>query len=193
VRVLLVVLAVAAGCGRIGFSAVAFGCADGTREGFTDLGAFPDIAACGATWTGKLDLRTPPTGVACGNSTRPCAVLADACELGWHLCTDSGDVTELQMIGPDACHADFPGRYAAASSHDISSTPCTYPPVGQWPCEQGKIAGGEAICCGTGCTLAGCPNGLWPNATYDTSSTAASGCADLSAVDADGVLCCRDP
>jgi hypothetical protein len=194
VRVVVVsVLVLAAACGRVGFPAIsAIGCADGTREGFTDLVAFPRIAACGATWTGKLDLRAPVTGAACGNSLGPCAALADACAPDWHPCTDSGDVTELQAIGPGACHASFSGRYAAASSHDATSSPCTYPAAGQWPCKQGTLPGSEAICCGTSCPIAGCASGVWPGATYNTSSTAISGCADLSTVDADGILCCRD-
>jgi hypothetical protein len=75
----------------------AIGCADGTREAFTDRTAFPHIAACAGAWSipGIFPAVPPSTTAACatlGNSstTAPadgagCAS-SNLCAAGWHVC-----------------------------------------------------------------------------------------------------------
>src|ERR1041385_6359860 len=43
------------------------GCADGQREAFGDVAAFPTIAGCIAEWNGKISLRAGGVGSACGD------------------------------------------------------------------------------------------------------------------------------
>lgn len=84
-----------------GHGITALGCADGSREAFTDAAIFPAIAACAGGWDGSAGpaysgvfpppLRTDdancknngnsgpnPDGTGCSSS--------DLCESGWHLC-----------------------------------------------------------------------------------------------------------
>lgn len=73
------------------------GCADGTREAFTDRAAFPDIAACAGPWSvAGIFPAVPPSPAA------PCATLGNSstqaptdgagctasnlCATGWHVC-----------------------------------------------------------------------------------------------------------
>jgi hypothetical protein len=201
-RLVFRVLAVAVvGCGRIGFGPAAdatispIGCADGTREGLTDMTESPIVAACAATWTAPADLRAAPTGAACGNDLGSCVVPADACAFGWHVCTRSGDVSELQAIGPTACAMAGIGRFAAASSHSLTNQgSCVYPsttPQG-FDCSPLPHDGHEPLCCGNNCAVPGCKDGLWPQKTLIATSNA-TGCGALAPTDADGVLCCIDP
>lgn len=75
------------------------GCADGTREGFVDDVAWPDLAACAGRWPGEL------TDAA-----------ADAlCGAGFHVCTHLD--TELSQVGLDDARA-FPGCFAYRASND---------------------------------------------------------------------------
>jgi hypothetical protein len=90
------------------------GCADGTREGFVDIKAYPNIAGCSGGWSipGVMlenpgvapDCPTVPTHdtttPACnrrGGNDGPlpggngCNV-ADLCAAGWHVCTSAQDV-----------------------------------------------------------------------------------------------------
>jgi hypothetical protein len=65
-----------------------------------------------------------------------------------------------------------------------------YATAGAWDCSIGLSNCHEPLCCGSGCNLPGCFDGVWPAVTHATQGT---GCGALSAADADGVLCCRDP
>ncbi|MFA5133534.1 MAG: putative metal-binding motif-containing protein [Patescibacteria group bacterium] len=58
------------------------GCADGTREGFTDQTAFPNIAGCSGTWS------VPGLTNAYG-----------LCASGWHICTGAADVASRLPSG----------------------------------------------------------------------------------------------
>jgi hypothetical protein len=98
-----------------------FGCADGTREGFVDTAANPDIAGCSGGWSvpGVL-LENPGVGPGCptvttndtvtpacnrqaGNSganpTGSGCDVADLCAAGWHVCATSGDVASHSPSG----------------------------------------------------------------------------------------------
>jgi hypothetical protein len=190
---------IVAACGRINFDPITagssgptsmIGCSDGEREGYVDLAAFPTIAACSATWPGRIDMRAVPTGVPCGDDLGVCAAPADACASGWHVCATSGDVAELLALTATDCQ-DVAGSYIAASSHCLSAaSTCTYPAPGAWPCVAGKaVPCSQAICCGTGCAGTGCPDGVWPSGTHENSID--YGCGETPGTSQDGVLCCR--
>jgi hypothetical protein len=137
-----------------------------------------------------MSLRAPRAGAECGNSLGPCAAPADACGFGWHLCGVSGDLRELEVVGPSACYSAGSGRFVAAASHDLQNPPpCLYALAAQWPCVALAGGGAEPICCGTACNLPQCPDGLWPGQTRSTFQPG-NACGNLSAIAVDGVLCC---
>jgi hypothetical protein len=86
------------------------GCADGTREGFTSLPDWPDIAGCSGAWSvsGLLgaQARDPsclrqagndglnPWGDGCG--------VADLCAPEWHVCRDA---TDVRRSSPSGCES----------------------------------------------------------------------------------------
>jgi hypothetical protein len=81
------------------------GCADGTREGFRELDAFPEIAACNGAWSvpGLLDTTAPTCARDAGNDGghpggSSCSA-ADVCAEGWHVCQNSGDVAKHLPVG----------------------------------------------------------------------------------------------
>lgn len=100
---------------RINGTAAATGCADGSREGFTNLNANPNIAGCSGGWSIPGVMATNPgVAPACGNVvthntvTPACGRMggddglnpngngcnvADLCAAGWHVCTTSADIT----------------------------------------------------------------------------------------------------
>ena len=86
------------------------GCADGTREGYLNVGGYPLIAACGGGWqvAGLLSATatTPQCGRQGGNSgAHPagagCSV-ADLCAEGWHVCRTALEVFQLAGDCKDA-------------------------------------------------------------------------------------------
>ena len=90
------------------------GCADGTREGFVDMNAYPQIAACAGAWDHPGI--TPDSVVAtCGNqggnsgpkaSGSGCSS-ADLCAVGWHVCKGWQEVAQKSPTGcADATPAD---------------------------------------------------------------------------------------
>lgn len=115
----------AAACGvresSIALALSAVGCADGQREGFTDLAMYPDIAGCDGAWTipgihtdapGTAPAcpgvaATDTTVPACGRSTgddsaNPLGTgcnVADLCAVGWHVCTGAADVARSSPTG----------------------------------------------------------------------------------------------
>jgi hypothetical protein len=94
------------------------GCADGTREGFTDAKAWHDIAGCAGSWNlvGLQDplARAPQCARTAGNTGanqrgEGCSV-ADLCAEGWRVCEDSDDVA---ASSPTGCESASPEGYAA--------------------------------------------------------------------------------
>jgi hypothetical protein len=89
------------------------GCADGTREGFTSVEKFPNVAACSGAWTvpGMVDPETftPKCARHGGNDDElpmgdGCTV-EDLCAEGWHVCNS---VHEFSDRAPN-CDQAFPG------------------------------------------------------------------------------------
>lgn len=78
------------------------GCADSTREGFSELPLFPDVAACAGAWRGWIDEGSPQS----------------LCAPGWHVCrgTDKaiGRVTVAQATA-------FAGCFAFDAAHDCNA------------------------------------------------------------------------
>lgn len=159
------------------------GCSDGTREGFLPVSTWPRIAGCTAYWQ-VGSLRAAKTGVACGYESDECAVPADACGPGWHVCAspEYGPTEISSQATQEECAAQ-PGAFAAA--------------VGDQHCEPcGELGTNDgAACCGARCVQ------QWGNCIYP-GLTAWFGVIDgyknvcgaiESYYDQQGVLCCRTP
>jgi hypothetical protein len=107
------------------------GCSDGTREGFTSLRDWPDIAGCSGAWSiaglmgpqakdpscmrqaGNDGLNSPGDG--CG--------VADLCASTWHVCVDAADVRHSSPSGCESAVQSVEPRFfltlAGASSQGI--------------------------------------------------------------------------
>jgi hypothetical protein len=74
------------------------GCSDATREGLTDLTAFPNLAACDGAFSqqGIVNEDPPACNRQAGNngakSDGSGCNAADLCAAGWHVCRDLSDV-----------------------------------------------------------------------------------------------------
>lgn len=167
------------------------GCADGQREAFVDQGASPRVAGCIGEWEGTRSLREPPTGHACGDDLGPCAVPADACAAGWHVCGASGQLAEISAIGGDACERAGGGKFVAAISHCKTQSGCEYadPKTGSYDCFKDGWCS-EAFCCGSDCGTGSCPSGIFPDHTHIAIGTD-QGCAAIRPSRARGILCCK--
>jgi hypothetical protein len=161
------------------------GCSDGSREGFTSVSTYPNIAACKGI-AATQSLRTTRTGAWCGDQLGGCPVPEDACSPGWHLCMREGWPGDIvDRLGNLAdCRSPNAGAGAfaagASTSFDCGVFCCSYAPL---PMECGNRG---PVCCGQGCS-GDCADLLGKNATgfIDAHCNAASGY--------DGVLCCKDP
>lgn len=171
------------------------GCADGTREAFTDLATYPAIAGCAATWADTKDLRAPPSGARCGNDAGPCETPADVCSPGWHLCGATAAPAEIATrITAEQCLAE-PGRWSMAMSHcaaEDSGMVCDY---SQFPCIGSDINCAESACCGTDCSQGNdCKDGIYPGVTriaVNNGTSTGTACGAFSSENTDGLLCCR--
>lgn len=114
------------------------GCADGQREGFLSLQAYPAIAACGGGFAspGIVDLVTPACARAAGDDGiipdgAGCNAL-DLCAAGWHVCKDAAEIAAKSStgctgaaVGADlvffaaAQHGPGQGNCGAAGSDDV--------------------------------------------------------------------------
>lgn len=169
------------------------GCADGSCDAFCDN---PSVQGCVATLTLGTSMRAPATGKPCGGvGGEACASPADACAPGWRPCLSDFSVPALSVVGFRAvmsvenCTGGDSGRFIGAMSH-ADCTQCTTPnPATDITCKA-TGCGAEAVCCGSGCVLAGCKNAIFPNRTtiYDDQQ---HGCGAVAPSVADGVLCCK--
>ena len=169
------------------------GCADGTCDAYCSS---EHVQGCSATLALGTSMRSPRTGKPCGGGGVPCGAPADACAPGWEPCLGDFAVPALSADGfrgvmtAANCSAGDAGRWLAAMSHaDCTSCAASSPPTKDLACRS-TGCGSEAICCGSGCVLAGCKSGLFPNRTtiYDDQ---AHGCGNVAPTIADGVLCCK--
>jgi hypothetical protein len=177
--------------GRPGAPGV-MGCADGQREAFVDPVLFPTIAGCIAEWNGQTNLRSPRTNRTCGDDAGLCAAAADACAAGWHLCGDSGAVSDLLRVTPDQCEHAGGGRFVAAMSHCKTQSGCVYEPAqtASYACFTDGWCS-EPVCCGNDCGQFGvCADGVWPAKTHIPVGTD-QGCGKIGSSRARGVLCCK--
>jgi hypothetical protein len=185
------------------------GCADGTREAFTDVARYPTIAGCEAWWEGSQSMRAPRSGQEwCGNSTGiKCTVPADACATGWHVCMQSGWPADIRdrpsyATGADAGSKALPWLdcQQANSGHWFAAGSSSAYPVGQggscsaFPlgCYADDVSGYmDTVACGTSTSSAGCNNAVWTGYTFGIGPP----CAAVGAIrtDQNGVLCCQDP
>ncbi len=178
------------------------GCSDGSREGFGDPKKFSQIAGCSAVFSpGPKGMRSPPTGKACGNDLGDCAVAADACQNGWHVCMRNGYAFDLtSRIAPEDCgpateltpkfHAatELKAQFYGGSSQQVPNVMggCTIP----MPCNPNDGGYAIAICCGKGCYIS------QSSCAFGDQQTPFNGgpCAQLGNGDLNhGVLCCQDP
>jgi hypothetical protein len=184
------------------------GCADGTREGFTDQGRWPRVAGCAGVFTQLAPCPPEPSGEA-PSGGYGCSL----CAAGWHLCVsmDAGsqtscpfsqtgfDFSELQTVGVDhaSCKAQ-PGIFAGEATFASSNFGCATSPDEQHAFGCGTDTGGHVGSTGNDCT------GLLPTPT-DCNSTRTDaavclssgllGCEGISDAGAfphwRGVMCCR--
>jgi hypothetical protein len=190
------------------------GCADGTRDGFSDPAIYPSIASCVVWWDGAQNMRTPRSGQEwCGNSTGiKCTVPADGCAPGWHICMQHGypadirDRINLVVVAdggtggltPDDCALSAGSHwYVAASSSAFPYSQggtCTAIPLG---CYDEDVNGNmDTIACGVATNSRdgygiNCASAIWPGATRGVGSYCAS--VSISQTDQNGILCCQDP
>lgn len=176
VAVVLLSLASALGCrdsgsagarGGVAASAITarVGCADGEREGFVEVGAYPRIAGCSGAWTIPGIFAFNPgeapacPGVKTHDTTRPtcggsgddsprssgdgCTV-ADLCAAGWHVCSGAADVAASS--GGGCKGVTTPGDPPLFFATRQSSTGCAYCATGE-----GLDARCGANACATGC------------------------------------------
>jgi hypothetical protein len=170
------------------------GCADGQREGFADMTRFPRVAGCMGKWTDAKNLRDAPTGKACGDDGEVCAVPADVCAPGWHVCGSKGDPKDIRdRLDGDGCHAAGPGRFNAAMSHSPTDEiePCPIITAStKLPCVQAGL-GAEPVCCGDSCLYGKCKDGVWKDKTKISRGTS-EGCGSVTSDHNGGVMCCYD-
>ena len=157
--------------------------------------AFPDVAGCLAQWDDHKGMRDAATGTACGDDLGSCAVPADACASGWHLCGTNGLVSDLaQRISAKDCSGKAgPGRFNAAMSHSPNDEIDPCPAVTAktvLPCVMAGI-GSESVCCGADCMFSKCKDGVWRGKTR-TSRGTTEGCGNVTSHRNGGVLCCAD-
>jgi hypothetical protein len=170
------------------------GCADGQREGFADLAKHPRIAGCLGEWEGTKSLRDAPTGKACGDDGEKCAVPADLCAPGWHVCGMDGKAKDItDRTSAKDCDNAGPGRFNAAVSHSISEDidPCPkITAATNLPCFQAGL-GSEPACCGNDCLGGKCKDGVFKGKTR-ISRGPSEGCGALTSNSNGGVMCCAD-
>ena len=140
-----------------------YGCADGTREGFTDVNAYPDIATCAGSWSGLV------------SSTDAAAI----CESGWHVCDRNDSALRSISFG---VATSFSGCYAINASHDHGNcNACT-------TSSSGNDMGGV----GSGCGFQSSgQSSCLANGRIDVVSHQINSCY-YQAGRTDGVVCCRD-
>jgi hypothetical protein len=111
----------------------AVGCSDGTREGYLDIDAYPDIAACSGGWTvgGVTRSDLAPTcshgsGDDSWNTEGDGCSAADLCAEGWHVCEGHGEVGAKAGSCDDAVPYGSPDKSLlfAVQQHSDNGSVC---------------------------------------------------------------------
>jgi hypothetical protein len=102
------------------------GCASGARAGFTDVKAFPDIAACVGSFSGTIGE----------------ASAASICASGWHVCR--GDDPQVRRMTQEVA-SQFRGCFAYDSASDCGAC---------YPTCLGALGMCNAVCCVSSTNLA---------------------------------------
>ena len=176
------------------------GCADGTREGFTDQARFPNIAACAGAWSlpgifpaipaspqascatsGNSSTTAPADGMGCSAS--------NLCGVGWHICNGgevrartggvTGGCAAATDLPPDSFFSaavSGPGCFQCALRSFTLTGPgclaisCSAPPTN---CQESGDLNNDVFGCGTiGRTVVGECDGL--------DRTGGNNCADVA-------------
>ncbi|HWO20938.1 MAG TPA: hypothetical protein VNO30_19360 [Kofleriaceae bacterium] len=149
----------------------AVGCADGQREGFTDVSAHPNIAGCSGAWTiPSIHNEAPGAAPACpglsvaGTSTPACdrnagddganalgtgCNVADLCAVGWHVCSSVDDVAEASATGCAGATRDgdpplfFASRQTSTGCGQCATGTSTAPSCNSSSCAAGCLQTAE--------------------------------------------------
>lgn len=196
--------------------AVVEGCADGTREGFVDPSAFPDVAGCagGFQVPGILGPGVPACGSLAGDdSANPggagCSA-ADLCGAGFHVCRSSAELLSLSAGGCAGITSE-PGLFFVTRQSGPGCGICALgssvsPACGNCECVsdclQNDLTANDLFGCGTaGASTSSC--GAFDRFSNNMCSSlpapwscGADGCNEAHALvkpgpGAGGVLCCR--
>jgi hypothetical protein len=175
------------------------GCADGTRELFTDMKKWPLIAGCAGNIEGgnMRQARQGQNGCGAGDErNNACRSAEDLCAPGWHICMRNGDPNELKSrVSSQDCATAGKGLFITASSHCVGSIPsCSYG-SGTLPCTDGGPCS-EPICCGSDCQFGLCTSAVWQNETRCARPKTFIGCSNSNSYHGNptitGILCCKD-
>lgn len=154
------------------------GCSDGMRDGFLDLAAWPNLAACAGRWT-EPGIATSRVGTNCGQAGDDTGIFtgcaaADLCAVGWRPCQDD-DLAEPscpETTGFWAANSVCSGvTFVLGCSVDVGA----------------PIAGCASFArtLGAGCTAANSTGG-WSCGGGDERATV------VHTDDRGGVMCCRE-
>lgn len=175
------------------------GCADGTREAFTSIATFPNIAGCAGAWSvaGLVTTTMPACKRAAGNSSANangtgCNV-ADLCQIGWHVCATAVEVgTKSGGAGCAAAGTAGQGAFYVTRQSGAGGAACGAGTNDLFGCGDVGIAP-DAATCGT---LDRFSNDLCV-ALPPTWACGGNGAEEANQVvktasAGGGVLCCRD-
>ena len=135
-----------------------------------------------------------------GNGAVSCLVPADACAVGWHICADTGEPSDLTSRLTSAECATEPGSFVGAAAHCencaapcMAESDCVYkrlPGDTAYGCPVAVLACSEPACCGASCGgNNNCKDAFF---TLSTRTALRSACGAMLDTTQDGVLCCAD-
>jgi hypothetical protein len=157
------------------------GCADGSREGFTDLNAQPNIAGCSGGWSVPgIMITNPGTAPACsGVMTRDTVTpacgrmggddglnpngtgcnVADLCAAGWHVCSTAADIASHSPTGcVGATQAGDPPLFFASRQSSNGCGVCATGTRTDADCNSASCTAGCAQTAATSNDVFGCGN-----------------------------------
>jgi hypothetical protein len=147
-------------------AAATVGCADGTRDGLTDLVAFPAIAACAGSWSDDV------------------ANGAALCATGWHVCLGADAPVKIGFAAASSFCGCFAIDAAQDNYHCYSDCSASVGIADTAPqIDMGGMGAGcqWEIPSGDSCLASG---------RIDASENSGTGCNYYSGLS--GVMCCRD-